>query len=146
MTKRIRYTTKIMIAAATLAAFTVLVIFIITGQEQESDPFADDVELISEASDLHIEMVTRGLDNGFRIENVHAVQLDNSDQWMVGGLLSGSVLNDVFACWMIDDEFGMVYAADFIAGEYSDFIPSTRAGYGTDSPNRECGILANYLE
>lgn len=128
-----------------VVAGLILLLFIIFFRP-DNDPFKGDIERISQASDRHIELVTNGLDQGFRIENVHVVQFSENNQWIVGGLLSGSILRDVFACWLIDDESGSVYAVDLIAAEYSEFTPAGDAGYDIPSPNEECGILANYLE
>lgn len=135
---------KKIISVAIAIGLILLLLFIFF--RPANDPFRDDINRINQASERQIELVSNGLDQGFRIDNAHVVQFTENNQWMLGGLLNGSILRDVFACWLVDDESETVYAVDFIAEEYSEFTFAGDAGYEINMPNEECGILANYLE
>jgi hypothetical protein len=110
------------------------------------DPYEQDRERIHGATDWHFTLIQDGLDPGFSIDKLHIVYSEYESQIYTGGLINGTVLNDIFGCWIIDEETETVYAVDFIAGEYSGFIPASDAGIEIYYPNEECGILAYFLE
>ncbi len=112
----------------------------------EPDPYEQDRERIYGASDIHFTLIQDGLDPGFSIDRLHIVYSEYESQIYTGGLINGTVLNNIFGCWIIDEETEKVYAVDFIAGEYSGFISASDAGIEINYPNEECGILAYFLE
>jgi hypothetical protein len=134
---------KIYIAAAVAIVIIALTIFL---WPKEVDPFYEDRELISEASEMHIELVRNGLDRGVSVGNVHMVESENPNHIYLGGLLRDSVLRGIFACWLLDEEAGEIYAVDFLAEEFTRFTPAVDAGYEIRYPSKECGILADFLE
>lgn len=112
----------------------------------EQDPFYEDRELISEALEEHIEFIQNGLDRGVSVGSVHMIESDNANHIYLGGLLRDSVLRGMFACWLLDEEAGEIYAVDFLAEEFTRFTPAVDAGFEIHYPSKECGILANFLE
>ena len=112
----------------------------------EPDPYEQDKERIYGATDIHFSLIQDGLDPGFLINQLHIVHTEYESQIYTGGLINGTVLNDIFGCWLIDGEAEKVYAVDYIAVEFSGFTSAADAGIEIHYPNEECGILAYYLE
>jgi hypothetical protein len=112
----------------------------------EPDPYEQDRERIFGASDIHYSLIQDGLDPGFSVDRLHIVYSEFESQIYTGGLINGTLLNNIFGCWIIDKETENVYSVDFIASEYSGFISAADAGFEVHYPNEECGILAYFLE
>ncbi len=129
-----------------VAAVSIVIIGLTIYFWPEQDPFYADRELISEASAAHIELVQNGLDRGVSVGSVHMVKSENPNHIYLGGLLRDSVLRGMFACWLLDEEAGEIYAVDFLAEEFTRFTPAVDAGFEIRYPSKECGILANFLE
>jgi len=124
----------------------ILVLALIIFLWPERDPFYGDRDRISEATSSQIQQIENGLDTGLLIENVHIVQHEESNLWFAGGLLSSPDINEIFACWLIDEDSDQVFSIDYVAEEFSGFPSAIDAGFDISYPNPECGILANYLE